>query len=102
MRSAELQGIVAMTRTMLAKAQAGEWAQVMRMELERQERVQAFFAIEVPEEENERVAQAIREILEMDRRMIDLGHQGQDALSRKINDLQAGRRAKQAYSACGG
>lgn len=98
----ELEQIIEMTRAMLAKAQAQEWAEVMKMELERQGRLQALFAAEVPDGARDRVVEAIREILEMDQEIIALGQRGQQALLQSLNELQTGRRAQEAYAACSG
>lgn len=88
---------VAISRAMVAKAERGEWEDVMRMQAERQQRLEAYFAAVVPAELAEQVAAGIREILDLDRRVVALGRQGMDQLSGAMNGLRAGRRAQKAY-----
>lgn len=85
------------TREMLALAQQGEWETVTRLQAERQQRLEAYFEIPVPPPLADEVAAGIREMLELDRRVMDLGRQGMDELTRKMGDLRVGRRAQQAY-----
>lgn len=92
---------VAMSRAMLNRAQRGEWEEVMRMQGERQERLEAYFAALVPAQLADQVAAGIREILDLDRRIMELGRRGMDALAGEMNGLRAGRQAQKAYGAIG-
>lgn len=86
------------TREMLAQAQRGEWEAVMGLQAERQQRLEAYFSTPVPAELAENVAAGIREMLELDRRVMELGRKGMDELARNMNGLRTGRRAQQAYT----
>lgn len=99
-RRAELGRIIALTRSMLEKAQTGEWTEVQKMESERRQRIRVFFSAGVPEKDSGWVAQAIQEVLEIDGRITTLGQQGLEHISTKITDLQTGRQAQRAYSDC--
>ena len=85
------------TRDMLALAQQGEWETVTRLQAERQQRLEAYFQTPVPPALADEVAAGIREMLELDRRVMDLGRQGMDELARKMGGLRIGRRAQRAY-----
>lgn len=86
------------TREMLSLAQQGEWETVMGLQAERQQRLEAYFSSSVPAHLAEQVAAGIREILDLDRQLMELGRQGMDELARNMNGLRTGRRAQQAYT----
>lgn len=93
--------LVAMSHRMLAEAEAGHWDEVMRLQVERQGRLEAFFATPVPQALAEQVAVGIRQMLDSDRRLMELGRKGMDTLAGAMDDLRAGRRAQRAYGAAG-
>ncbi len=93
--------LVAMSERMLHEARAGRWDEVMDLQNERQHRFESFFAVPVSKSEAEQVAAGIRQILEFDRQVVDLGRRSMDELAGAMNDLRFGRRAQQAYGAIG-
>lgn len=92
---------VAVSRDMLAAAQCGHWETVMGLQGERQRRLEAYFANPVSPELADQVAAGIREMLELDRQIVDLGRKGMEELAGAMNGLRTGRRAQQAYGAVG-
>ena len=92
---------VAVSREMLAAAQRGHWETVMGLQGERQRRLEAYFATPVPPDLADQVAAGIREMLELDRQVVDLGRKGMEELAGAMNGLRTGRRAQQAYGAAG-
>ena len=95
------EAFVAMSGEMLAAAQGGHWETVMGLQGERQRRLEAYFASPVPPELADQVAAGIREMLELDRQIVDLGRKGMEELAGAMNGLRTGRRAQQAYGAVG-
>lgn len=89
--------IVALTREMLARAQSGDWETTLGLEQQRQRMLTLFFAAPVPPGDAPGVAAGIREILDIDRELMELGKQGMDELAAKLEELSSGRRAVKAY-----
>ncbi|MEY6431903.1 flagellar protein FliT [Thioalkalicoccus limnaeus] len=96
-RPVEWDGILADTRAMLEAAQAGDWERVMRLERERQPRIERFFAAEPGPHETTWVRRGIEEILVSDEAVLTLCQAGRSAASSKILDLRHKAAANRVY-----
>lgn len=90
--------IVGMSRELLELARASEWSEMSEKQRRRQQEIEAFFQGPVPAEIADEVERGIREILEYDDEVMDLGKAGRDELDEAIQTLGQRRRAQSAYT----
>jgi hypothetical protein len=97
-RIADLQRLVELTRSMLEKAQASLWDEVVEMEAERRELISAFFLDPVLPEIASPVGEGIRLILAMDSQIEALGLAEKEAMGQALRQMEHGKKAVKAYS----
>ena len=97
-RLAQFAHIVDLTSDMLEKAQAHDWVAVTDMEMDRQGRLEDFFATALSPAEAAEVAHAIRQIQEINNQIMQLGETSQQQLAGELRGLEIGRKATQAYN----
>ena len=90
--------ILKLSRNMLEGAGQGEWEGILKMQVERQKMMDNYFATPVPAANAESVATGIREMLDIDRILMDRSKQEMSELSSDMKNISNGIKAKQAYS----
>ena len=89
--------ILKLSRNMLEDAGEGKWEHILQMQVERQQMLESYFAEPVPATAAEMVATGIREMLSIDRILMDRGKQHMGELSTDLRNISQGTKAKQAY-----
>lgn len=89
--------ILKLSRNMHEAAGKGEWEQILKMQTERQQMMDNYFAEPVPAEQAEKVATGIREMLDMDRVLMDRSRQQMSSLSSDMQSISQGVKAQKAY-----
>lgn len=86
-----------LTRAMAQCGSSQDWDQLSKIEMRRRLVISEIFATECVRDEAIAVRACVRQILEMDRQMIEQGEAAMRAISRELESLGQGRRAVQAY-----
>jgi hypothetical protein len=94
----DLQQLVALTRTMLEKAQSSAWDEVIELEAKRRDLISAFFLTPIQTESAPTVAEGIQLILAMDRDTAKLGQTEKLDAGQALRQMEQGRKAVKAYS----
>ena len=100
-RSQQLQQILLLSQEMLAKAGDHEWGLVAEIEARRSELVARCFQQPAQQQHASEVAAAIREILQLNRKISDMGERYREQLGSEIHSSKLGRTASAAYLGCG-
>jgi hypothetical protein len=93
-----LQRLIDITEQMLESARAGTWDGLARLEQEQRRLAEEIFAEAPPEPEAGIIAQRLEFLLELNARVTDLIRARRRQTAEQLLGLQAGRRAKAAYS----
>lgn len=101
-RRAEMTRIVEHTREMRARVDIGAWEDIVAMEAQRQEMLQSFFAQEPEKSEAEWITQAIQDMLELNRQMEELCRTHLQSVAKDLQQMNAGRKANEAYQSNSG
>lgn len=101
-RRAQLDHAVELTRRMRGRVDAGAWDDVVAMETERQRLLHAFFAVEPARSEADWIAQALREMLAINDEMEHACRKHLQEIASDMQQLQANRKASQAYQSHSG
>lgn len=101
-RRAEMTRIVQHTREMRARVDLGVWEDIVAMEAQRQEMLQSFFAQEPERSEAQWIAQAIQDMLELNRQMEELCRAHLQSVAKDLRQMNAGRKANEAYQSNSG
>jgi hypothetical protein len=91
--------ILSHTREMREAATAADWDRVVVLEAERREEIARFFKAGIADYERVHVRQGIQEILESDRKLLELSQERRDERSAQILQLRRGARGRTAYRA---
>jgi len=97
-REQRFQEILRLSGSMLDQAQRGDWVAVSATEAVRQRLLSGFFEAAASAHEAAWLAAGIREVLDYDRQLMDLGKQTMAGLSAELRTFETGRRAQAAYS----
>ncbi len=89
--------ILALCRLMLECAERGDWDAVTGHELERRERLERYFSAAPASGGTAGLAEAIREIVTIDRRILALGQVRRNEIVASLRALENGRRGAAAY-----
>ena len=81
-------------RQMMADEQ---WAEMVELEARRGEQLRSFFSSPIPAEEASALAEDIRNIMESDQALMDMGREQQDKLSASVRQMVGNRKAISAY-----
>ena len=92
-----MEEILALCRRMLEGAERGDWDAVTDHELERRERLERYFSAAPALGGSEGLAEAIREIVAIDQRIIALGQVRRNEIVASLRTLENGRRGAAAY-----
>lgn len=93
-----LQQLIALTRTMLEKAQSSAWDEVIELEAKRRDLIVAFFLTPIRPELAPAVAEGIQLILAVDREIAKLGLAEKLDAGQALRQMEQGRKAVKAYS----
>ena len=97
-RNKRFDEVLALSRKMLLDADKGEWEHIIDMQAQRQALMDNYFATPVPAADAEYVANGIREMLDIDRVLIERSKQAMNGLSSDMQDINKGIKAHQAYA----
>jgi len=97
-RNKRFDDILVLSRKMLDDADKGEWEHIIDMQAQRQQLMNDFFATPVPKTDAEYVANGIREMLDLDKVLIEHSKQAMNGLSSDMKKLHKGSKAQQAYA----
>ena len=86
-----------MSRRMASLGDAGDWDSVIELEPERRTLLERAFATHVPADEL--VAERVRAILDLDRRLVAQSIQARDRIAEALGQASKGRKAANAYQA---
>jgi uncharacterized membrane protein YccC len=96
-----LAAIFALSERMLELAQKADWISLIQAESERQTLLRRLAALDMPaadsNQQMELMVQKLQAILDLNSKLIDLGHQACRDLSQQIRKISGGRRARRAY-----
>ena len=96
-RHRQLDEIIRLSREMLVAAGELKWDKVADLEARRKHLVMEYFREPVPKQDAVDVAAAIKEVLDLDLRVAELGMQCQTALGSEIQTHNRGHEATSAY-----
>jgi len=96
-KTQDLQQLIALSRTMLEKAQADSWDDVVDLETERTGLIETFFLEPVQQEYAEEVNAGIQAIIAMDIEIMELGVIKKLDLVGILQKMEQGKKAVQAY-----
>lgn len=85
-------------RAMKVAAEEGDWDRVIEIQRQRDQALRMFFEAPVEAAEASTVETGIREILAVDRRVLELSQARMQTLSGRLEQLHQGRKARQAYA----
>lgn len=100
-RQAQWQAILQVSHAMAARADARDWDTLMEMEAGRRQLLAAFFATAPAMEEAAALAADLRELLDIDRRVMAQVQEARDDIGEALRSLNTGRQANQAYAKVG-
>jgi len=97
-----LASILALSERMLALAQEADWISLIELEDQRQVLMERLSALNQTagnsdDQQMELIRGRLQAILDLNTRIIDLGHQACQDLSQKIRKITGGRQVRQAY-----
>ncbi|MCW8919375.1 MAG: flagellar protein FliT [Gammaproteobacteria bacterium] len=90
--------IMSYSTAMVELADSREWEALLKLETERRERLESFFALPVDEALAQEIATGLRQMLAVDKRLLELGQTGKDELAGLIKGLHTGHKAQRAYA----
>lgn len=92
-----LEQALELSRRMGSLGEEGDWEQVIELEPQRRAVLEQAFATRAPVDES--LAQRVHQILELDRRLMDLSLQARDRAAGELGQLNRSRKARNAYAA---
>lgn len=97
-KAGDLQQLIALSQTMLAKAQSELWDDVIALEVERRGLLSQFFSEPVHQSHAEAVASGIKTILVIDERLKELGALRRFDILQVLQEMDQGKKAVKAYT----
>ena len=82
---------------MLSKATAGEWDDFAKMEVNRRERLEAFFKHSFTSVQTPQLTKTVQTLLELEQKLLALSEQEQERTKIHLHALKQGRKANSAY-----
>lgn len=96
-RARQAQRLLELTREMLELARSKDWPALAVREGERQEVARELFASPVPQAAAAAVADAVRQVLDIDQELIVLADAGREEAARAMQEVRTGQKARDAY-----
>lgn len=93
--------VAAMTQKMLSDAQTDDWAEVAKVEGQRQTLLKQCFDGDIPLSALTKVRNNIKKIMDVDMEISDLCRKKRDAIAADMNSHRHSRKACQSYQQCG-
>lgn len=93
----EAERLLDLTQAMLAAAEQRDWDRLAGLEAERSRLIAACFDPTRPHSNAATVVGCIRQMLDLDRKVIAIAEDGLRDIAGEIADLERGRRAHRAY-----
>jgi len=90
-----------LSQHLYALASRGEWDEVVKLEGERRELIQACFTPDASFEDPQATVQQIQKIMDIDARVMELGGKARTEAAQALSDIQRGRQAVSAYDKAG-
>ena len=87
---------------MLATAEQGDWELLGQLEQERSRSLESLFQHPQMPLALPTIANALLQVMELDRQCITLGHQARDAMAVQLNQQSQGEYAVRSYLDCQG
>jgi len=97
-RNAQLELIYILTKKMLQMAAQREWENVSKLEVERSHLIYSFFETKPSTEEAERIANAILDVLTVDKKIMALSVSERQKVVEKSQEINRGKLASKAYA----
>ncbi|MDJ0740336.1 MAG: flagellar protein FliT [Gammaproteobacteria bacterium] len=94
-----LDDALAMSRRMAQLGDSGEWDAVIELEPQRRALLERAFATHAPADEF--VAERVRTILDLDRRLMAQSTEARDRIAAELSKSSKGRKAASAYQSVG-
>ena len=89
-----------LSRQMLALGEEGQWNDVIELEVQRREVLERAFATR--NQVNESLAQRVREILDLDKGLMEMSLKVRDEVAAELGQFNRSRKASSAYRASAG
>lgn len=97
-RHQQWQNILQITEQLRQLSADENWLAMTELESERHTKLEDFFSTPVSDAEAEEVALGIRQMLESDKQLIQMGQLQQKEMSDGVQKINTGKRAIKAYS----
>lgn len=94
------QQILQMTQQMQDLAVENEWEQVVEVEASRKCLLEGFFKTPISTNDAEEISRGLKQVIESDRQLTEIGVKTKQDLSAILNTLRSGRKAVDAYDRC--
>ncbi|BAZ93862.1 hypothetical protein TspCOW1_11800 [Thiohalobacter sp. COW1] len=95
----DLEQLLALTRTLQARAEAGDWDAVEQTGSRQRQRLEGWFAAHAASGLTQPQRQLLEQILECNRRVGELLQRNRDRLGGELHSLRRGRSGAAAYAA---
>jgi hypothetical protein len=92
--------VLRLSQRMLETAEQGAWELLGQLEQERSHSLESLFQHPQMPDAIATVATALQQIVELDRRCIELGQQARDAMAAELKQQAHGERAVRSYLDC--
>jgi len=92
-----VQEIMKITQAMLNEARMDNWAEIAKMETDRKVYLDDYFQETVDNTHAEQAANLVQDVLEADKKLIDLVNEMKNKFSQEHSTLKEGHKATQAY-----
>jgi hypothetical protein len=92
--------VLRLSLRMLETAEQGAWELLGQLEQERSRSLESLFQHPQMPAAIATVAQALQQVVELDRRCIELGQQARDSMAAELNQQAQGGRAVRSYLDC--
>ena len=99
-RQQQWQAILDKTRQMAVMAEAEKWPELVETEAQRQKMIESFFATKVSDEEAGLIAEGIRDIMNSDNSLAEMGAKLKSEALGKLTDISNVKKAVKAYDNC--
>lgn len=92
--------VLRLSQRMLETAEQGAWELLAQLEQERSRSLESLFQHPQMPTAIATVASALQQVMELDRRCIDLGEQARDSMAAELNQQAHGEHAIRSYLDC--
>ena len=99
MRQEQLGVLVEASRRMQECAGAGDWEAVSHLQEKSLQLAGELFSYAIPVAEAQAVTEAVNEVLQINKRVVDLGIEAREVCLNEMDQLQQSRRAVKEYTA---